>query len=94
MTSIQDLLDLPPEADHRDTVEVTQAERVINRFGGARELARLLNLNPTSVYRWTYPVSKGGTGGIVPTQALHKLLRMAREQGIYLTANDLYPGRG
>lgn len=75
-----------------------QAETVINKFGGARELARAIKelfpedcYNPSSIYRWMYPVSAGGTGGEIPAPALKKVIKAARYMGILLTPEDLYP---
>lgn len=77
----------------------SQAVRVIEKFGGARRLAVILktvdpenSLNPSSIYRWTYPREKGGTGGVIPTAALPLLIRAARMEGLFLTPEDLYPG--
>lgn len=75
-----------------------QAETVINKFGGARELARAIkecfpddHYNPSSIYRWMYPVSAGGTGGEIPAPAIKKVIKAARIAGILLTPEDLYP---
>lgn len=77
----------------------SQAERIIEKFGGARRLARILketdpknSLTPSSIYRWLYPKEKGGTGGKVPTQSLETVMRAARFEGILLTTEDLFPG--
>lgn len=78
----------------------TPAEIVIAKFGGARNLMRALKqvdpemaLNPSSIYRWTYPKSKGGTGGVIPTRTLPKLMKAARLVGIFITSEDLYPNK-
>jgi hypothetical protein len=80
----------------------SQAERVIEKFGGARALARALAAvsaaegKParcnSSVYRWTYPKSKGGTGGMIPVNAIPWVIKAARIEGIFLKDEDLYPG--
>lgn len=70
----------------------TQANRVIQKFGGARKLAAALKVDPTAVYKWTYPVAKQGTGGRIPTGKLESVLRAARREGILLTPDDLWPG--
>ena len=77
-----------------------QAESVINKFGGARELARAIkalspddHYNPSSIYRWMYPKSAGGTGGEIPGPALKLIIKAARFAGILLTPEDLYPQR-
>lgn len=77
----------------------SQAVRVIAKFGGARALARALAAigesayrNPSSVYRWTYPRSKYGTDGVIPTAALSAVVKAARYAGVLLTVEDLFPG--
>lgn len=79
----------------------TQAGRVIAKFGGANKLAkaieRLRNVvrkgrrNSSSVYRWLYPVEKGGTGGRIPNKSLAIVIAVARYEGVLLTAQDLDP---
>jgi len=71
----------------------TQAQRVIDKFGGARSLTRAMHLldpskhrNPSSVYRWLYK-------GYIPNCAMGDVLEAARIEGVFLTADDLHPGR-
>lgn len=78
---------------------VTQASRIIGKFGGARRLCAILKhlgpeheLSPSSIYRWDYPKSKGGTGGVIPTAAMKSVILAARLEGIFLTPEDFYPG--
>lgn len=73
-----------------------QAERVIRRFGGARNLARALldigiKQSPSSIYKWTYPKERSGTDGIIPTAQMKQICEAARIQGILLTSEDLDP---
>lgn len=75
---------------------MTQAERVIARFGGAYQLAKALARagtpwHPCSVYRWNYPKEKHGTGGIVPSNAWPAILNAARLAGIMITQEDTDP---
>jgi hypothetical protein len=77
----------------------TQAERVFRKFGGPRNLYRALlllgpeaSLNPSTIYRWNYPVAKGGSGGVIPFNAMAKILKAARAYGVYLDGDDFYPG--
>lgn len=75
---------------------MTQAERVIKFFGGARALSKILTglghpRDPASIYRWTHPKSKRGTGGMVPGSAWPLLLRAAEAQGLELTAEIMDP---
>ena len=74
----------------------TQAERILDKFGGARRLASTLQAigrprDVTAIYRWTYPKSKGGTNGTVPRIAWDDVLAAARAEGIMLTPEDLDP---
>lgn len=81
-------------------IPMTQAQRIVRKFGNARKLARALaqlkdeeysTKNPSSVYRWMYAKENGGTGGIIPTRALPLVMRAARLEGIFLSREDLSP---
>jgi amino-acid N-acetyltransferase len=77
-------------------VLMSEAERIIARFGGARALAAALkkigkDRDPASIYRWTYPIEDGGTGGAVPSSARGDVNDAARLYGIILTAEDWLP---
>lgn len=81
------------QLEHGERPKLTQAERVILKFDGARKLAKALNLDPSTVYKWTYPRSKKGCGGIIPSSVIEQVMVAARREGILLTAEDLLPGR-
>jgi transposase-like protein len=68
------------------------ADIVISRFGGLRPLARLMNLDPSTIYRWRAPAAKGGLDGRVPSTHQLRLLELAREKGVQLTASELIEG--
>jgi hypothetical protein len=68
---------------------MTAAERVIKIFGGATKLARLTNIDSSSVYRWNYPKEKGGTDGAIPHANHGKILAAAHRNGIKITRSDL-----
>ena len=80
-----------------EAAKQTMAERVIYKFGGARDLWRMINevapgtIDASAIYRWTYPREKGGTGGIIPTRNLALILKAARLQGILLDEGDFHP---
>lgn len=67
----------------------TPADKAINAFGGVRALARALERNPSSVVRWRKPKDEGGSAGAVPSALQGRILSMARERGLNLTAEDL-----
>lgn len=68
---------------------MTPADRVIAAFGGVRALARALDINSSSVSRWRMPADKRGLAGRVPSIQQGKILRLAREKGLKLSAADL-----
>jgi hypothetical protein len=75
---------------------LTQAEAVFQKFGGPtrlylalRELGRIYNRS--SLYKWAYPRSKGGTGGWVPTSAWADVLAAARLEGVFITSDEMDP---
>lgn len=61
-------------------------ELAIDLFGGVRKLARALNRDPAAVSRWQ-------KSGIVPTSVQRRLLEMAWERGIDISAHDIVFGR-
>lgn len=65
------------------------ASGVIDQFGGHEAVADIVGLHPTSVYRWTCSVERGGTGGRIPQQYFPALIKVAKYQNIDLTINDL-----
>jgi hypothetical protein len=92
------------ERAHHLPVKRSQAQRIVDKFGGVPALIKALKLaaketgrealirNKSSVYRWLLPREKGGTGGLIPTSALPDVLRAAVIEGIYLNEKDIYPG--
>jgi hypothetical protein len=84
-----------PATDKQETSQVlTQAQRIIDRFGGIAKLRDALAAvgkprDISSVYRWTQPQGRHGTGGIIPTSAWPDILLAARKAGIVIT-EDLY----
>lgn len=69
--------------------DTSPADKVISLFGGVRPLARELGRNPSSVVRWRKPRAEGGTGGAVPSAMQGRVLALAKERGLSLTAEDL-----
>lgn len=65
-----------------------QARRVIDKFGSEYKLAKLIEAAPSTIYRWTYEIADGGTGGLIPLKWHDKILRIARVEGIIITKED------
>lgn len=59
---------------------------VIEQFGGVRKLARAIGRDPAAVSRW----KKLGT---VPTAVQRRILEVAWERGMDVTAHDMIFGR-
>lgn len=74
-----------------EKLTMTQADRIVLKFNGVRNLARAIDVDMTTVYKWTYPRNKQGTNGLVPSHAMLKILAAARREGVLLTADDLSP---
>lgn len=71
---------------------MTPADIVISRFEGVRPLARLLGKDPSTIHRWRMPAAKGGLDGRVPSAVQVRLLDLAKERGVALTADELITG--
>lgn len=77
---------------------VNQAARIIARFGNARALSRSLSRlgdpkkerSPAVIYRWTYPRSRGGTNGRIPSCAVDDVKAAARLEGILITPEEWF----
>jgi len=72
---------------------LSQAQRVIAKFGSASAVGRAIGRTPSAVCRWCYSPDDGGTDGIIPGPALRAVLKAAKELGIEITQDDLYPTR-
>jgi hypothetical protein len=65
------------------------ADRAIKAFGGARKLAAEIGVNPESVYRWSYPRSRRGCGGTIPSEWHRPILEAAERLELRLAPADL-----
>lgn len=59
---------------------------VVQVFGGVRKLARLLEIDPSTVSRWQ-------STGRVPSGMQRQVLQLAWDEGHDLTAHDIVWGR-
>lgn len=66
------------------------AERIIKKFGGVSELARLSGWTPNMIYKWTYSKEKGGTGGLIPIDKMSDVLRLARANEVGVEPEDFF----
>jgi hypothetical protein len=75
---------------------MTQAERVIELFGGVPALGRALKAigrprDRGQIHRWKYPKTRGGTGGTIPIKVWPDLFRAAEHLGFSLPPELLDP---
>lgn len=69
----------------------TPAHRLIARFGVAT-LARWTGRHRSRIHAWTWPISRGGTGGAVPPRARLSIIRGAlAERGKTLAYAEFEP---
>lgn len=66
------------------------ASKIIKKCGGHENVAKWLNVAPVTVYRWTYPKTKGGTGGRIPQDRIEVLIAAASERNIKLRISDFF----
>lgn len=73
---------------------LTPAARIIARFGAGR-IATWTNRHRSRVHAWSWPTSKGGTGGAVPARAQNAIIEGARrELGAAVSFADFQPQDG
>lgn len=70
------------------------ASEIVSKFGGAYSLAEIIDMDASQIYRWTYPITRGGTGGKIPTKHQQTLLTKAKELGIDLKPDDFFDLNG
>ena len=87
----------------KDAPKRSQAQRIIAKFGSPYKLAQLLTMarqledvharpvHASTVYRWTYLKSVGGSGGVIPTREVEWIKKVARLNGVFLTDADWAP---
>ena len=62
----------------------TPAEIIIGLLGGKKAVAYICRTSLSSIYRWTYPKERGGTGGNIPSRHHIPLLIYSKSKGIPL----------
>ena len=67
---------------------MSPAQKVITRFGGVSEMARLTGIRANAIYKWTYGKDKGGTGGLIPGQNIPVIVDAAKTHEIPLDLAD------
>lgn len=79
-----------------DRPKYDQAEKLFKAFGGARRLRDALECvgcykQYSTVYRWGYAASRGGTDGIVPYKLLGAIGKAGENSSIRIPASLLKP---
>ncbi len=58
------------------------ASTIIEALGGAAAVAKIVGIHRTSVYRWTWRKSEGGTGGTIPASHIVTIIEFARQRNL------------
>jgi hypothetical protein len=69
------------------TMHMDPAKSILDLIG-VETAAKVTGKHISRVYRWTYPASRGGTGGIIPHADALKLLDHARNESLSLSEAD------
>jgi hypothetical protein len=69
--------------------QLSPAKEVVEKLGGVRATARVLQLNPSAVSRWMMSPKKRGTGGHIPQRHWPAILEYAKKERIKLRLDDL-----
>ena len=65
------------------------ATSIIARFGSAAEVGRILDLDKSTISRWTMPKDKRGTEGRIPHKYWGDLITAAKKRKVKLTFREL-----
>lgn len=65
------------------------AYSIIARFGSAAEVARILELDKSTVSRWTMAKAQRGTEGKIPRKYWEPLLTAAKDRRVRLSLTEL-----
>lgn len=66
------------------------ASSIIKLCGGFKVVANMVNRSEIRVRRWTYPKSRGGTDGLIPSDVQQDLLNNAQAAGIALKPEHFF----
>jgi len=75
--------------DSNSNVSREMPSRLARRLLGSKRLAELCDRTTDALRKWDRPKSKGGLGGLVPSEFQARILREATEKELPLTAGDL-----
>lgn len=71
--------------------QLEPARSVISKLGGVDTVALATGAHRTRVFRWMYPSSRGGTGGLIPQRHILTLLDYAASKHVKLSPADFLP---
>lgn len=77
-------------------IKQTQAERVIELFGGVVKLRDALkavghDISISAIYKWTHDHEHHGRGGLIPSQQWPEIIKAAQKHGLKLTQEHFNP---
>lgn len=66
------------------------AAHVIEKCGGVVRVHELTGRATSSIFKWRWSKSKGGTGGVVPSEAQQELMAAVKRGEVDLTPADFF----
>ncbi|WP_288076440.1 carph-isopro domain-containing protein [Pseudomonas sp.] len=66
------------------------ARYIVERLGGCRKVARMLDIHPSTISRWMTPVINRGTGGRIPQKYWAQIMAHSKATGIDIATSDLF----
>jgi hypothetical protein len=66
------------------------ARTIIGTLGGPEKVAQITGRHVSRVYRWMYPIERGGTGGVIPHGEARKMLAHAVAEGLPIAPSDFF----
>ena len=67
---------------------MTVAETLIEKLG-RQAIATACKVDISQTYKWTYPRTRGGTGGRIPAKHFQAILDLAETKGVEIDPWDL-----
>lgn len=67
------------------------ASKIIAALGGPAAVAEEIGVHRTSIYQWQKDKDKRGTGGLIPSWHIPRLMQMSERVGAGLKPADFFP---
>lgn len=78
----------------RKAANLEPAHSLVRKAGGEDAIAQALGLAEITVYKWQYPKSRGGTGGVIPSTYHQRLMSWSNKNKKGLQPADFFGATG